>query len=201
MRLGIIDVGAGAATVANGGLSARVGWRPATCSRTTSASISADSSSMGAMTLAGVPTHVTSSGHVTAPALHDTLTRLTAADSLPGLAAATRKFVVGSTTPSPQPYMAMVARAQGHRVTANAATPSAMSTNPADMVRRAPYRTTSTADSVEIVVDATNWIAKADPAAASAISHRLDRIGSRGPSSVVAMPARKNPACRSTMDK
>ena len=89
---------------------------------------------MGAITLVVVPSHVTRTGQLTAPALHETLTRLTAEDSLPGFAAATRKFVVGRTRPSPHPYTVIATRLHGHGVPLNAATPRAMSTNPADRV-------------------------------------------------------------------
>src|SRR5918993_2922205 len=49
------------------------------------------------------PTEATKMGQATAPPLHETFTRLTADASRPGLAAAMRTLVVGSTRPSPRP--------------------------------------------------------------------------------------------------
>ncbi len=65
--------------------------------------INTESRARGRIIEPGSASSPTITGQATAPALHDTLTKLTADASWPGFIRAIKKFVVGRTSPSPQP--------------------------------------------------------------------------------------------------
>ena len=78
--------------------------------------------------------------------------------------------------------------------------PKPASFDPDAMTRVPPNRIVSAEESAFIETEPRNCTVNARPISASLTCQRCDSVGSTGPSSVVPIPAMKNPTYKSGMD-